>query len=75
MGVTDVLRKMIKTTKGKPIVGTPKSSGQQGGGKDEAPPALPPDPPSPAVVAAKAVAKEKAKETRVEMKEILKYGI
>ena len=73
MGVTDVLRKMIKTTKGKPIVGTPKSSGQQGGGKDEAPPALPPDPPSPAVVAAKAVAKEKAKETRVEMKEILKY--
>ena len=88
MGVTDILRKMIKTTKdkgneetGKPIVGKqpPKSSGQQGGqrggqGKaDKAPPALPPIPPSPAVVAAKAVAKEKAKESRVEMKEILKY--
>ena len=82
MGVTDILRKMMKTTKdkgkeetGKPIVGKqpPKSSGQQGGGKDKPPPALPPDPPSPSVVAAKAAAKEKAKETRVEMKEILKY--
>ena len=89
MGVTDVLRKMMKTAKelknkdtpmegsqGKPVVGKspPKlSGGQRGGGKDEAPPALPPDPPSPSVVAAKAVAKEKAKETRIEMKEILKY--
>ena len=73
MGVTDILRKMMKTTKGKPMVG--QQGGQRGGaGKaDQAPPALPPDPPSPAVVAAKAVAKEKAKESRVEMKEILKY--
>ena len=79
MGVTDVLRKMMKTAKelnkeGKPVVGkSPPSGGQHGGGEDKPPPALPPDPPSPSVVAAKAVAKEKAKETRIEMKEILKY--
>ena len=86
MGVTDVLRKMIKTTKdkkgSKPIEGSQGNTGkpmvgQRGGGgpgkADQAPPALPPDPPSPSVVAAKAAAKEKAKETRVEMKEILKY--
>ena len=79
MGVTDILRKMMKTAKelnkeGKPVVGkSPPSGGQHGGGEDKPPPALPPDPPSPSVVAAKAVAKEKAKETRIEMKEILKY--
>jgi len=77
MGVTDLLRKMMKTKKdskpveGKPVVG--QQGGQRAGKEDLAPPVLPPDPPSPSVVAAKAAAKEKAIENRVEMKEILKY--